>query len=81
MTAAHAQARPASPGAMIQQQKRRIRQRGLLTLKYCALIVLALLFLFPIAWSLLHSLKKPSEALAVPPTYLPTEIVFEIMRS
>ena len=77
MSAAPLNARTAGAGELTQQQRRRIRQRAQLILKYFALIVLALLFLFPIVWSLLNSLKRPSEALAVPPTYLPTEIVFE----
>lgn len=77
MTAASLRDRPASSSELTQQQRRRIRQRGLLFFRYLVLTVLALLFLFPIGWSLLNSLKKPSEALSVPPTYLPTEIVFE----
>ncbi len=75
MTAASLRDQPASE--LTQQQRRRKRQRAQLFFKYLVLIVLALLFLFPIVWSLLNSLKKPSEALAVPPTYLPSEIVFE----
>ena len=59
------------------QRKRRVRRRALLSIKYVVLTILAILFLFPIAWSLLNSLKQPSEALAVPPTYLPTRIVFD----
>lgn len=77
MTATPFRGRPAGTGELTQQRKRRIRQQALLLVKYFVLIVLALLFLFPIVWSLLNSLKKPSESLAVPPTYLPTEIVFE----
>jgi multiple sugar transport system permease protein len=44
---------------------------------YAVLIVLAALFLFPLVWSFLNSIKKPAEAMAVPPTYLPTTIVFD----
>ena len=77
MTATHLRAQPDGSGELTQQQRRRIRKRAQLTSKYVVLIVLALLFLFPIVWSLLNSLKRPSEALAVPPTYLPTEIVFD----
>ena len=77
MTAASLRDQPTDKGELTQQQRRRIRQRALLFFRYFVLTVLALLFLFPIGWSLLNSLKKPSEALAVPPTYLPTEIVFE----
>lgn len=57
-----------------QQQIRRLRSRALLALRYAILIILALLFLFPIAWSFINSIKLPAEALAVPPTYLPTEV-------
>ena len=42
-----------------------------------ALLVLAILFLFPILWSFLNSIKLPSEAMAVPPTYLPAVISFD----
>ena len=34
-------------------------------------------FCFPYFWSFLNSLKLPAEALAVPPTYLPTRIVLD----
>lgn len=44
---------------------------------YAVLIVLAALFLFPLVWSFLNSIKKPAEAMAVPPTYLPTTIVLD----
>ncbi len=44
---------------------------------YAALIFLAALFLFPLAWSFLNSVKTPKEALSVPPTYLPTTVVFD----
>jgi len=57
-----------------QQEIRRMRQRALLWLRYLVLVILALLFLFPIAWSFINSIKTPAEALAVPPTYLPSEI-------
>ena len=77
MTAAPLRDRRVGAGRLTQQQQRRTRQRAQLAFKYFALTVLAILFLFPILWSLLHSLKTPSESLAVPPTYLPTEIVFE----
>lgn len=60
-----------------QQQARRLRKGILLAMRYVALIVLALLFLFPIVWSFLNSIKPPAEALAVPPTYLPTTVVLD----
>ncbi len=77
MIAAPLRDRPAGISGLTQQRKRRIRQRALLAIKYFVLTVLAILFLFPIAWSLLNSLKQPSESLAIPPTYLPTRIVFD----
>ncbi len=60
-----------------QQEMRHLRQRNLRRLQYLVLSALALLFLFPILWSLLNSLKLPAEALAVPPTYLPSQLVLE----
>ena len=57
-----------------QQEIRLRRQRVMLWLRYAVLVVLALLFMFPIAWSFVNSIKLRSEALAVPPTYLPSEI-------
>lgn len=62
---------------LTQQQIRRLRRRGLLALRYVILVVLALLFLFPIVWSFINSIKLPAEALAVPPTYLPSQIALE----
>ena len=59
------------------QQIRRLREQVLLVARYVLLIVLALLFMFPIFWSFLNSIKPPSEALAAPPTYLPTQVVFD----
>ena len=59
------------------QQIHHLRERLLLIAQYISLIVLALIFLFPIFWSFLNSVKPPSEALAVPPTYFPTQIVFD----
>ncbi|MCE2471368.1 MAG: carbohydrate ABC transporter permease [Anaerolineae bacterium] len=60
-----------------QQQIRRLRRRALLALRYVILIIFALLFLFPIAWSFINSIKLPAEALAVPPTYLPQQVSLE----
>ena len=62
---------------LTQQQIRRLRARALLALRYVVLVILALLFLFPIAWSFINSIKLPAEALAVPPTYLPSQIAFD----
>ncbi len=60
-----------------EQQKRRRRQRIRRIAHYFVLLLLAFLFLFPILWSFLNSIKLPAEALAVPPTYLPTQIVLD----
>ena len=77
MTALTTRVQPSRALAGAQQRRRRYRRRALLALKYLVLTVLAILFLFPIVWSLLNSLKQPSESLAIPPTYLPTKIVFD----
>jgi multiple sugar transport system permease protein len=47
------------------------------SLLYATCVVLAILFLLPIIWSTLTSLKPPVEASAVPPTYLPSAITFD----
>ena len=77
MTVTSLQDAQAAQGGRTQQQTRRMRRRALLSLRYFILIILAFLFLFPIAWSFLNSIKLPSEALAVPPTYLPSQISIE----
>lgn len=41
---------------------------------YVLCIVLAVLFMFPIVWSAISSLKPPAEASAIPPTFLPSQI-------
>jgi multiple sugar transport system permease protein len=43
---------------------------------YLLCIVLAVLFLFPIVWSAISSLKPPAEASAIPPTFFPSQIDF-----
>ena len=59
------------------QQAKRLR-RGLgYGLHYAVLIVLAILFVAPIVLSFLNSIKPPAEASAVPPSYLPSQIVFD----
>ena len=60
-----------------QQEMRRMRRRTVLRVQYLVLALLAFLFLFPILWSFLNSLKMPSEALAAPPTYLPSRLVLD----
>ncbi|MCY4527189.1 MAG: carbohydrate ABC transporter permease [Anaerolineaceae bacterium] len=62
---------------MTPQEWRRWRRRVNLSLRYLLLLLLALLFLFPMLWSFLNSVKLPAEASAVPPTYLPTRIAFD----
>ena len=47
---------------------------------YVVCITLAILFLFPIIWSALNSIKPPPEAVAVPPTYLPSSFSLENYR-
>ena len=56
------------------------RQRTLRVLIYVLCTVLAVLFLAPIILALLSSLKTPSEAAAVPPTYFPGKLSFENYR-
>ena len=77
MTATSLPDAPANTTKYSQQELRRTRRRALLSVHYAVLVVLALLFLFPIFWSFLNSLKLPAEALAVSPTYLPTRIVLD----
>ena len=47
---------------------------------YVLCITLAILFLLPILWSALNSIKPPPEAVAVPPTYLPSSFSLENYR-
>lgn len=55
------------------QRRRRIGRFAF----YAVCILLAALFLFPIVWSTLTSVKPPAEASAVPPTYLPSSITLD----
>jgi multiple sugar transport system permease protein len=59
------------------QASRQRQQLAGNTLLYIVLIILSAFFLFPLVWSVLNSLKPPTEALASPPTYLPSTITFE----
>ncbi len=43
---------------------------------YVVCIIIAILFLFPIVWSGINSIKPPKEASAAPPTFLPSQIDF-----
>ncbi|MCB0134934.1 MAG: carbohydrate ABC transporter permease [Caldilineaceae bacterium] len=52
------------------------RRAGIIAL-YIICVVLAILFLFPVFWSTLTSVKPPVEASSVPPTYWPSTITFE----
>lgn len=47
------------------------------SLIYAVCVGLLILFLFPIVWSALTSLKPPAEAAAIPPTGLPSRITWE----
>lgn len=65
---------------LVSRSPTHFRQRTLRVLIYVLCIVLAVLFLAPIILALLSSLKTPSEAAAVPPTYLPNKLSFENYR-
>lgn len=54
-----------------------IGRRWTLILIYAVCILLAILFLFPIVWSVLTSFKPPAEAQATPPTYLPSYLTYQ----
>lgn len=53
---------------------RRLISRLLL---YLAFLSLAVIFLFPITWSVITSVKPPAEAAAIPPTGLPSRITWD----
>ena len=44
---------------------------------YVICIVLAIVFVFPIVWTITSSIKPPREAVAVPPMLFPSQISFE----
>jgi len=46
-------------------------------LYYVVCSVLAVIFLFPLAWSALTSIKPPDEAQAAPPTFLPSHLSWD----
>ena len=46
-------------------------------LYYLVCSILALLFVFPIFWSIFTSLKPPAEANASPPNIIPSRITFD----
>ena len=69
---------PNQPVQGLTPQQKRLLRRGIsYGLRYAVLIVLAALFLAPIVLSFLNSIKPPPEAAAVPPSYFPTQIVFD----
>jgi multiple sugar transport system permease protein len=53
----------------------RVKLSTILIYAFC--VVMAILFLAPIVATVLGSLKTPSEAAAVPPTYFPSKLSFE----
>lgn len=61
------------------QPKHRLQAKAPVTraLYYIVCTVLALVFLFPIGWSILASLKPASESMQSPATFLPSHISFE----
>jgi multiple sugar transport system permease protein len=61
----------------VQRRSTRWRRSTTLIVIYTTCIVLVALFLFPVLWSTLTSVKPAAEASAVPPTYLPSRISFE----
>jgi multiple sugar transport system permease protein len=56
------------------RQNRRYLALGLF---YFVCVALSFFFLFPMAWSVITSLKPAAEAAAVPPTFLPSRLAFE----
>jgi multiple sugar transport system permease protein len=64
----------ATTSPQAQRQAGIILTRGLL---YFICISLAVLFLFPIVWTITSSIKPPAEATASPPTLFPSQISFE----
>jgi len=60
---------------------RRWDRMGVSALYYAVCTVLALMFLFPIVWSILTSLEPRAESMASPPVYWPSRISFENYRN
>ncbi len=58
-------------------QTKRVRPTISKSLLYILCIILAIVFLFPITWSIITSFKPPAEAAAIPPTGLPSYISWE----
>jgi multiple sugar transport system permease protein len=53
------------------------RQKLLLLSNYLVLVLLACVFLFPLIWPLLNSVKSPAEAVAIPQSYFPSTITLD----
>ncbi len=58
-------------------QPRRVWPALSKALLYAICIALLIVFLFPIVWSVITSLKPPAEAAAIPPTGLPSRVTWE----
>ena len=59
------------------RSQQRLRRRIGTTLIYTLLIILSIVFLFPVFWSLITSFKIPAEASATPATGWPSRFVFD----
>ena len=77
MSAASLRKEPGRESGHTPQERHRLQRRLALTLRYALLTVLACLFLFPMLWSFLNSIKLPAEAMAAPPTFLPSRVAFD----
>ena len=67
---------PSSP-TTVHSSSVRLQRRAGKVVFYLICGVLAVLFLFPVFWSTLTSLKPPAEASAVPPTYWPSSFTLD----
>ncbi|WP_369373892.1 carbohydrate ABC transporter permease [Promicromonospora sp. Populi] len=64
---------PAAPYAKIARRRRPLASRVPAALRHLVLILATVVFFGPFVWMALVSLKSAPEALAIPPTFLPTE--------
>jgi multiple sugar transport system permease protein len=62
---------------LVSRSSPRVPVKTTTVLSFLICIGLAILFILPIFWSVLTSVKPPQEAAAVPPTYLPSRITLE----
>ena len=67
----------ASPAAAVVPSRRRRRADGWRLATYAALIALGALYLLPLLWMIATSLKTGPQAIANPPTLIPSPIVWE----